>query len=312
MARRDPKFREDILRLDGYRCQKCSYDGRPLEDRSFLEVDHVQGRGAGGIPSRDDRANGIALCKTCHAEKTTELWHIVHWDRNDPENGLVIKMRDGSIIPKEDLWFYTKQVVLMLEKIAARVQQHHQADADNGKDLWALRLNDSFKLIDPNAVSFEQYAVSNGWNAVAANEIADVYEWIFSRGLIWPLGLNKTKIKRLMLIDWRKGDDLQEWLDFAANVSQSEISKKLVEEGLLPIEAIEQIYVQAPLGQISFLRTSDPVLLPREEGKVVFRLDKVVRPLRRSKGKVYIEDGLIEEELSVIDMFREGESNEEI
>lgn len=302
MAKRDPKFREEVLRLDGYRCQKCSYDGRPLDDRPYLEADHVVGRGAGGIPSRDDPANGMALCKKCHKEKTAELWHVVKWDREDKEDGLVIQRRDGSFIEKEDLWFYTKQIVLVLEKIAARVQRHHQAEADDAKDLWFLRNNESYKLIDPNSVSFEQYVVSNGWNAVSANEIADVYDWIQSKNLIWPIGLNKSKIEKLILIDWRKDDDLQEWLDFAANVSQSEISKRLVKEELLPIEAIEQIYVQASLDQIAFLRTSDVVLLPREEGKVIFRLDKVMKPLRRSKGRMYIEDGLIEKEISIIDI----------
>jgi 5-methylcytosine-specific restriction endonuclease McrA len=56
-GRRWRRFREDILRRDGYRCTKCGRAGR-------LEVHHVTPLEHGGAPF--DTANCTTVCHDCH------------------------------------------------------------------------------------------------------------------------------------------------------------------------------------------------------------------------------------------------------
>ena len=88
MAKRDATFRKAVLEADYNECVVCG-------STEVLEADHVRERGMGGIPSRDDIANGGALCARCHREKTDKLWFIMHWDRTNEANGLIIRDRDG-------------------------------------------------------------------------------------------------------------------------------------------------------------------------------------------------------------------------
>lgn len=60
---RDPKFREDVLRIYGYRCAVCGYDVRLGNNPVGLEAAHVQWHSAGGP---DDVTNGLALCVLHH------------------------------------------------------------------------------------------------------------------------------------------------------------------------------------------------------------------------------------------------------
>jgi len=61
--RRDPKFRENILRAYEYRCAVCGFDIRLGLRPVALEAAHIKWRQAGGP---DHEINGLALCSLHH------------------------------------------------------------------------------------------------------------------------------------------------------------------------------------------------------------------------------------------------------
>jgi putative restriction endonuclease len=61
--RRDPRFRDDILRIYERRCAVCGYDGRLGATNFGLDAAHVKWHAAGGPDSLD---NGIAMCSYHH------------------------------------------------------------------------------------------------------------------------------------------------------------------------------------------------------------------------------------------------------
>jgi putative restriction endonuclease len=61
--RRDPRFREEILRIYERRCAICGYDGRLGAADLALDAAHVKWHSAGGP---DTPENGVALCSYHH------------------------------------------------------------------------------------------------------------------------------------------------------------------------------------------------------------------------------------------------------
>ena len=61
--RRDPAFRENILRLYEYRCCVCEFDLRIGHSAAGLEAAHIQWHQAGGP---DEEPNGLCLCALHH------------------------------------------------------------------------------------------------------------------------------------------------------------------------------------------------------------------------------------------------------
>lgn len=62
-ARRDPAFRNTILRIYEHRCAVCGYDGMLGNTDLGIEAAHVRWHAAGGSDTED---NGIALCSFHH------------------------------------------------------------------------------------------------------------------------------------------------------------------------------------------------------------------------------------------------------
>ena len=60
---RDPRFREEILRIFERRCAVCGYDGRLGPSDLAIEAGHIKWHAAGGPDSAD---NGLALCAFHH------------------------------------------------------------------------------------------------------------------------------------------------------------------------------------------------------------------------------------------------------
>ena len=60
---RDPRFREEILRIFERRCAVCGYDGRLGPSDLGIEAGHIKWHAAGGPDSAD---NGLALCAFHH------------------------------------------------------------------------------------------------------------------------------------------------------------------------------------------------------------------------------------------------------
>lgn len=61
--RRDPKFRENVLRAYEYRCAVCGFDVRLGNNLVAVEAAHIKWHQAGGP---DNENNGIALCAMHH------------------------------------------------------------------------------------------------------------------------------------------------------------------------------------------------------------------------------------------------------
>ena len=62
-AKRNPQFRDDVLRAYGYRCCVCGYDGRISGALFGLEAAHVRWHAYAGA---DHVSNGLALCAQHH------------------------------------------------------------------------------------------------------------------------------------------------------------------------------------------------------------------------------------------------------
>lgn len=58
------RLRRSVLERDGHLCQLCLKRGRPTP---ATEVDHVTPKAKGGS---DDEENLMAICGSCHKEKT--------------------------------------------------------------------------------------------------------------------------------------------------------------------------------------------------------------------------------------------------
>lgn len=71
--RRDPAFREKILRIYEYRCAVCGYDGRLGNSSLGLEVAHLMWHAAGG-PNIEQ--NGVSLCTFHHKTLDRGAWGL--------------------------------------------------------------------------------------------------------------------------------------------------------------------------------------------------------------------------------------------
>ena len=71
--KRDPKFRDDVLRAYEYRCAVCDYDIRVGNDLLGLEAAHIKWHAAGGP---DVVMNGLALCGFHHKAFDRGAWGL--------------------------------------------------------------------------------------------------------------------------------------------------------------------------------------------------------------------------------------------
>ena len=63
ICRRDPKFREEILRAYQYQCAICGFTSQIGQKLAGVEAAHIKWHQAGGP---DTHPNGIALCSLHH------------------------------------------------------------------------------------------------------------------------------------------------------------------------------------------------------------------------------------------------------
>lgn len=307
MAKRDKKFREDVLRLDDYRCQICGFDGHDLSDRSFLEADHVVNRGMGGVPSRDARSNGITLCKKCHHEKTNELWNIAKWDRNDIENGLVVVYADGSLKPRDEIFFYKKRDLEMLQKELEVVSSMARANPARAKMFAHIWKN--YSLLGSR--SPQELVASVGFDANEAEREARAAIFVESEGLEWPNGLNTSKVLLIMeSSEYARShniviDDLQSVMDLAVDMSYSDLMYFLTDNGYLPDNASRggyKYYLRIPVdaiksGAVKIYYAINETVVPRSDMELVARIGKVIAPCKARKGKLTYKDGLLDVEI---------------
>ena len=92
---RNEEVRQQALERDGFRCQITGFGGPEWANQGLLEVDHWLNLGAGGSEELDNVKNCITLQTEIHRTHkhgaTIPLIRIVHWDPDDPDNGLVVE-----------------------------------------------------------------------------------------------------------------------------------------------------------------------------------------------------------------------------
>ncbi len=240
MAKRDSNFRKDVLDLDAHECQKCG-EG---ENDDLLQAHHVDPRGAGGVPSKDDRANGITLCIQCHKHVEDKTWIIMRWDRSDKENGLGmverIDLQMSTDIPHNKLWFYLKQHKAQLQHEVEMLGGLNMTEnARAGMYLHVLRYS---KVIAPEMTP-EAFLASLGHDTETAKDEAAAAEWVEDHGLEWIDGVNRQKIDRIMeatAVRHAMTEQLQALIHFARDNSLSNLNKELERNGF-PWEATGEI-----------------------------------------------------------------------
>jgi len=204
---RSDAVRQEVKKLDGYRCAICGYDGRDEQFRPWVVPHHgVQSRklGMGGSEERDTVDNCVALCSTvgdlglppnrkpflglkgegsCH--QLVEDGHLVimNWDPETRTFDLLDMERRQ--IPHDHIWCYRRQLAEELEPVEACIQGMYRADGRVAYALWRLWKDDAFKALDPDAKSFKAYCEARDWRTTTAVEMAETYELSIEKGFGW-------------------------------------------------------------------------------------------------------------------------------
>jgi len=306
MAKRDPNFRKDVLQLDGYHCVLCGFNGEDEEYVEFLQADHVEPRGSGGDPTKDDRKNGMTLCARCHSLKTDEIIQIKHWDREDKENGLTVFER-GKMRDEKSLWFYRSQDVERLENSIGALSEMGASDAHRAQVLAFVWENYDLK----GAKSPESLVSGLGLDPNLSKEYAMAYARLDSLGLEWPDGVNYPKVE--LIVEALSGkytlteeeiDKYTEILLHARSASFTDLKKDFILEGLIEPNgngvSKENLYVtcnKADFFKDCEFRLAKEGDIPIDDNQILLRIDKVYSPIRKRAGRVFVTNGLIEEEV---------------
>ena len=319
MAKRDSNFRKDVLDLDAHECQKCGESG----DGALLQAHHVVPRASGGIPSRDDPANGITFCLMCHKKVEDKVWRIVRWDRSDQKNGLVMerkirvegldenqkKTSEISRIPflQNKLWFYLKQHKAQLQhEVEMLGGLNITANARAGIFLHVLRYS---KVIAPEMTP-EAFLASLGHDTETAKDEAAAAEWIEEHGLEWIDGVNRQKIDRIMeatAVRHATTEQLQSLIHFARDNSLSNLNAELERNGF-PWEATGgvNLYARIPRAGVEWIMAGSDAGIERKPDTFLVKVQRTFPPLSRRRGKLLIRDVLIEREVEVERPARRG------
>lgn len=260
---RSEEVRQEVLRLDGHRCQITGARG----DETSLQVHHWHLLGIGGSKALDTVENGITLFGSIHMDGThpgvsVTTVRILHWDRNDKENGLVVERREGIADewhpwPKSELWFYQKQRVERLEQAEARLIAGVLTDKTKAYDLWELATGDppGYTMLDgySEGETFSGYVSGRNISVRLANEAVTAYSWIKDKGLAWPQGLQLDKVDLIRRAEEQVEElvsggrivssadgkaemielfDPQKWLDGAVDPSYQTVKQNLIDAGL--------------------------------------------------------------------------------
>jgi len=209
--------RQEVKRLDGYRCQVCGYDGRDPQFRPWVVPHHgvaEDGRklGIGGSKEQDRVDNCTTLCSaveglglppnrkpylgikgegSCH--QLVEDGHIVicHFD---PEmRSFKLLGMDRRRIPNELIWCHRRRDVEKGEAITTRLTAYALIDRDVAKD--AHELKSVYKAVDPEAKSFPAYLAARGIDP-RLSAAAALYAKSLECGLEWGAQVTATDYRR--------------------------------------------------------------------------------------------------------------------
>ena len=315
MAKRDPNFRKDVIELDNYECQICGLSGLEEERRGMIEADHVDERGMGGDPTKDDRDNGMTLCTTCHRLKHAGTYKIDHWNRDDKANGLTVLKEIAPLdgfrrfenMDKDDLWFYRRQDKALLEDSIAALTIMAASYAQKARLLSFVWEN--YDLSD--ADSPQQLVSSIGLEPNQARKDAAAFKRLENLGLDWPEGVNFEKISLILGavdgVDALTPDESAEYREIlisAVDKSWTDVKRRLNGtdgeiEATKPQKRKNLYYVvddvAGELKQRFVFADEGEVAI--SDDRCAMRIDKVYPPLRRRKNVLYVMKGAVEEKL---------------
>ena len=291
---RSEAVRQEVLNRDGRRCQICGKDEN-------LHVHHVLPTGMGGSVERDVAENMITLCAECHGMVHAGMLHIEQWiplpDKSLPIDargtsdedilkGLVpqraeLCVTDGESRPlsNDKLWFYQRQQTEHLELVEARIQGLSAIEGDVAKDLWEL--SEGYFLLDPDAVSFAQYAAARGWSSNKAGMGARAFAWVEKHGLTWAVGLIAEKVDILRKASSKLEPNLlpaiwQELIDGAVDQSITDLKRVLIAKGYKSATMRWYLLIgehKRPLGRVQtdtlFVRSRDYEIVMNRIGEGV-------------------------------------------
>lgn len=286
--------KERVRKQDGHRCQLCGGD---KQDAVSLHVHHIENRGMGGKKSVNVEDNLITLCSGCHGKihpgVSVPTVRIVHWDREDKENGLIVERREGAADaweswPKCDLWFYKRQDAEMLEKEINLIRQVQMTESKHAEIM--LHVSENYSLIS-DAASFAQFVAGLGLDSNRAKDEAKAAKWIEENGLTWADGVNVRKVILIasampktglyinnQLMEHSHGlEGMQYWLTLAVDMSYSDLRKALIEKGLKVASSRWYIVMRWGRGWIG--RTRPLFVRSRDYEEVLRRIgapDKVI------------------------------------
>ena len=222
---RSEAVREEVLELDGRRCQICGAD-------ESLEVHHIASLGMGGSEELDTAENMITLCSGCHRVIHAGVMRVSHWDRDDKKGGLVLEQREGDTwmeARKRELWFYKRQDAEMLEQEIEMVREIQLVESKHARIM--AHIWENYMLIS-DAASPESYVAQLGVDSTRAQDEVDAIEWIDRNGLEWPPEVNLKKVALLMSVKEITPEIAQRYLDGGKVDSYSTMHKNLIDEGL--------------------------------------------------------------------------------
>lgn len=191
---RNAAVRQEVLRLDGYRCQITGFDGRDLEERSRLAVHHVDPLGGGGP---DTVENCITLRSDIHMPYIEDkALTIEAWDRD--AGILEVVDHQGVLgspgpIPHEELWFHRARLKEEGEEITTRLGAYARIEREVARD--AYRLKHRYQAIEPG-VSFLEYLASRGLSSGMLNNAALLYAKSLELDFEWPDNVTAADFRR--------------------------------------------------------------------------------------------------------------------
>jgi len=202
---RSKAVKNEVLKLDNYHGQIVGFNGEDLEERGQLEVHHIVALGMGGSDELDTVDNCITLHGRVHRLIHDGKLHIEKFDRENKileisDETFHVITRDSKALKKllgiTALYFHNRELFDMLLEAQERVCRKTREEREDARDMWALRLNDSFDLMDPTAKSFPDYALSLGWSPGRANRFASLWECSENGDIKWDVGESATDFGR--------------------------------------------------------------------------------------------------------------------
>mgnify|MGYP000262273294 CR=1 FL=1 len=214
-------LRQQILKRDGHRCQIC---GRGKPDGTPIEVHHYDPKGMGGDPSKDVPENLITLCGEHHRLIHDGLWRILHWNPNDPEDGLVVIDAQSRKVPKEELWFYRQcleedigDTVGMLRQYIEAVQE---AEWEMAHHLFDLKAQKAHRILGYSSFAelvASEIGIRPGWAIKAARTVEVLRQYDDLNYYSAPIA-RAAKIASMIKRGKLGKEEAQEWLIKAATL----------------------------------------------------------------------------------------------